>query len=226
VNFKKTLRYISALAVVTVAVYFFYLQFKNNTDVINAYDFNINPYYIFISIIFGSIALLSGPFVWRIYVNSYLHEKLNFSESYVLYCTSAMFKYIPGKIWTYAAQITLMSSKGISKVVLIYINMVSFICLAFVSAMFASYYYLFCVRVTTREISILTFILLIVLDFVFIIWNNSIINFLIVSVNRLFKVEIKPLKTKRIIFVYTQTFYFFLIFFWEWQCIFLPKESM
>jgi len=82
------------------------------------------------------------------------------------------------------------------------------------------------VRVTTREISILTFILLIVLDFVFIIWNNYIINFLIVSVNRLFKVEIKPLKTKRIIFVYTKIFYFFLIFFWEWQCIFLPKESM
>jgi len=209
VSLRKILRYSFTLAVMIAAVYFFYLQYKANADLISTYDFSINPYYIFVSIIIGSIALLSGPFVWRIYVNNYLNEKLNYSESYALYCTSAMFKYIPGKIWTYAAQITLMSSKRISNVALIYINMVSFICLAFVSAMFASYYYLFCVRVTTLGISILTFILLIVLDFVFIVWNNSIINFLIVPVNRLFRVEIKPLKTKKIIFVYTQLFYFF-----------------
>lgn len=206
---KRILRYSLTLAVVIAAVYFFYLQFEKNADLISAYDFSINPYYIFISIVLGSIALLSGPLVWRIYVNNYLHEKLSFSEGYSLYCTSAMFKYIPGKIWTYAAQITLMSSKKISKLVLIYINMVSFICLAFVSAMFAAYYFLFCVRITTREFSVVLFALLVVLDFVFIIWNESIINFLIVPVNRLFKLEIKPLKTRKIIFVYTQLFYFF-----------------
>lgn len=205
---RKILRYSLTLAVVIAAVYFFSLQFEKNADLISAYDFSINPYYIFVSIALGSIALLSGPFVWRLYVNNYLQEKLNFSESYSLYCTSAMFKYIPGKIWTYAAQITLMSSKKISTLVLIYINMVSFICLAFVSAMFAFYYYLFCVRIAAWEISVVTFALLIVLDFVFIIWNESIINFLIVPVNRLFKVEIKPLKTKKILFVYTQIFYF------------------
>jgi len=209
VSWRKILRYSLTLAVVIAAVYFFYLQFEKNADLISAYDFSINPYYIFLSVILGSFALLSGPLVWRIYVNNYLYEKLNFSESYSLYCTSAMFKYIPGKIWTYAAQITLMSSKRISKLVLIYINMVSFICLAFVSSMFAFYYYLFCVRITSWEISILTFVLLIVLDIVFIIWNESIINYLIVPVNRLFKVEIKPLKTKKKIFVYTQIFYFF-----------------
>ena len=113
-NFKNGLRYISALAVVAAAVYFFYLQFKNNADALSAYHFSFNPYYIFIAIIFGSIALLIGPLVWRIYINSYISDKLNFAESYALYCTSAMFKYIPGKIWTYAAQIALMSSKGIS----------------------------------------------------------------------------------------------------------------
>ena len=212
---RKILCYSLTLAVVIAAVYFFYLQYKNNADLISTYDFSINPYYIFVSIIIGSIALLSGPFVWRIYVNNYLNEKLNYSESYALYCTSAMFKYIPGKIWTYAAQITLMSSKRISNVVLIYINMASFICLAFVSAMFASYYYLFCVRVTTLGISIMIFILLIVLDFVFIVWNNSIINFLIVPVNRLFRVEIKPLKTKKKYLCITRYFIYFLIFFWE-----------
>jgi hypothetical protein len=207
VNSRKALRYIVALAVVVAVGYFFCLEFKKNADVINASHFNINPYYVFISLILGSFALLSGPLVWRMYVNNYLHEKLSFSESFGLYCTSAMFKYIPGKVWTYAAQIALMSSKEISNTVLIYINLASFICLAFVSAMYTLYYYLFCLNVITWGISILIFILLIALDFAFIIWNDTIINYLIIPVNSLFKMRIQPIQTKRIIFVYAQMFY-------------------
>jgi uncharacterized membrane protein YbhN (UPF0104 family) len=208
VNLKKTLQYVSALAVVIAAVYFFYLQFMRNADAISVYNFNINPYYVFLSIIFGYFALLIGPIVWRMYVNNYLQKKLNYKEGFSLYCASAMFKYIPGKVWTYAAQIALMSSKGISSAVLIYINMVCFICLAFVAAMYALYYYLFCLRIVMWEISVLIFILLIVLDFVFIIWNISIINYLIIPVNRFFKMEIQPFKMKKILFVYTQGLYF------------------
>jgi glycosyltransferase 2 family protein len=146
--------------------------------------------------------------VWRIFVNNYLQEKLNFTESFTLYCTSAIFKYIPGKIWTYAAQVALMSSKGISNMVLLYINIVSFICFTFVSIIFALYYYLICVRIVTWEISVSIFILLIALDFVFVIWNTSIINYLIIPINRLFKVEIQAIKTKKIMFIYAQIFYF------------------
>lgn len=210
-NFKKVLQYILTLAVIVAAVYFFYLQFEKNADAISAYNFSINPYYIILSIIFGIFASLIGPVVWRMFVNDYLHKKLNYTESYTLYCTSAMFKYIPGKVWTYAAQIALMSSKGISKVVLIYINIVSFICLFFVAAILSLYYYLFCLKVTTFGISIFVFCLLIFIDIAFIIWSNSIINYLLIPVNRVFKVEIQPIKTKKIIFVYTQMFYFFLV---------------
>jgi hypothetical protein len=223
VNSRKALRYILALAVVVAVGYFFCLEFKKNADVINASHFNVNPYYFFISLILGSFALLSGPLVWRIYVNSYLHEKLSFSESFGLYCTSAMFKYIPGKVWTYAAQIALMSSKEISNTVLIYINLASFICLAFVSAMYTLYYYLFCLQIVTWGISVLIFILLIALDFVFIIWNDTIINYLIIPVNSLFKMRIQPIETKRIIFVYAQMIYFVAYIFLGVATYFLAK---
>ena len=56
-------------------------------------------------------------------------------------------------------------------------------------------------------VSVLIFILLIILDIIFINWNDSIINYLIVPVNRFFKLEIQPIKTKKSIFVYTQMFY-------------------
>ena len=211
-NFKKALRYILALAVVIAAVYFFYLQFKKNADAINAFHLSVNLHYIFISVVLGGLALLSGPLAWRIYVNNYLQTKLSFSEGYALYCTSTMFKYIPGKVWTYAAQIALMSSKGISNALLIYINLSCFICLAFVSVAYVFYYYLFYLRIVTWEISVVISVLFIVLDFVFIIWNNAIINYLIVPINRLFKIEIQPIKTKKTIFIYIQIFYLFAYF--------------
>ena len=209
-NFARVLRYILSMAIAVAVGYFFYLEFKKNADAISASHFTVNPYYIFISIILGAIIFLVGPFIWRIYVNNYVNKKLNFCESFALFNTSSMFKYIPGKIWHYVAQIALMSSKGISSAVLIYINMVCFICFVFVSVMFTLYYYLFCLRILTWGISILMFVFFIALDVVFIIWNTSIINYLIIPVNRLFKMEIQPIKIKRIIIVYTQMFDLFV----------------
>jgi hypothetical protein len=222
-NFKKIMRYTLTLAVVIIAVYFFYLQFKNNADAIKTFHFSISFYYLFISFIIGCFAFLSGSIVWQIYVNSYLNEKLSFSEGFSLYFTAMMFKYIPGKIWTYAAQIALMSSKGISNAVLIYINFACFICLAFVSAAYVLYYYLIYLQVISWQISVLLFILLIVLDAIFIIWNNSIINYLIGPINRLFKIEIQPIKTKKILFIYIQIIYCFAYFLLGASMYFLAK---
>lgn len=206
-NFKNILRYISAAAVLAAAAYFFYVQFKDNADALNAYDFSLNIGYVCISLMLGSISLMVGPIVWRMFVNDYLRNKLNFAEGYVLYCASAMFKYVPGKIWTYAAQIALMSSKGISKVVLFYINLVSVLCMFFVSAIISLFYYLFYVNVTTWAMALLIFGLVILVDFIFIAWHNTIINYLIRPVNNLIKLEIKPIKTRNMILVYTQLFY-------------------
>ena len=206
-NYKKVLRYIIALAIVAAVGYFFYLQFKNNIAVINTYHFTANPSYIFASVVLGSFCLFIGPLVWRIYVNYYIVNKLNIAESFALYFTSAMFKYIPGKVWTYAAQIALLSSKGISAVVLVYINAVSSICFVFIAAGFVLYYYLFCVKVVSLGIAVALFVSLIVLDIVFIVWNDSVINYVIKPLSYILKVHIQPVKTKKIIFVYTQLFY-------------------
>jgi len=208
-NLKKTLQYVLTLVVVIAAAYFFYLQFKNNADVISAYHFTIKPYYLLISFVLGSAALLCGPIVWRLFVNSYLDKRLNYAEGFSLYCVSAMFKYIPGKIWTYAAQIALMSSKGTSKVVLIYINIVGFICLFFDASMLFVYYYFFYMKQATFGLSVVVLSFLLLADVVFIIWSNSILNYLIIRLRRVFKIELQPINTKRSIFIYAQVIYFF-----------------
>ncbi|MCX5848709.1 MAG: lysylphosphatidylglycerol synthase domain-containing protein [Deltaproteobacteria bacterium] len=209
-NFKKVLQYIFALAIIVAVGYFFYLESKKNWDAIRAYHFAIDFYYIAASIIVMMIGFLMETYIWQILVNDYLTNKLNFLVSIALYNTTAMLKYMPGKIWTYTAQIALMSSKGISKAVLIYINIICFICLTFVSAIYVLYYYFFYLQMTPWGISILIFILLIFLDFVFIIWNTPIINYLIIHpINRIFKREIRPIKMRKLLLVYVQLLYLF-----------------
>ena len=206
-NLKKIIQYLLALIVIVAVGYFFYLEFKKNWDAIRAYHFAINFYYIAASIFVMTIGFLMDTYIWQICINNYLQRKLNFCESMALYNTTAMLKYIPGKIWIYTAQIALMSSKGISKTVLIYINMICFICLTFVSAIYALYYYLFYLQMAPWVISILIFILLIALDFVFVIWNTSIINYLIIPINRIFKREIQPIKIKKLLLIHLQLLY-------------------
>jgi hypothetical protein len=208
VNLKKILRYAVASAVIIAAGYFFYHEFKNNADALSQYHFTIYPPYIFMSILFGTSGFLIGPVVWKICVNQYVQRKLDIQESVALYNTSALLKYVPGKIWTYAAQMALLSSRGISNAVVVYINLISFVCLLFVSAVNALFYYLVILKLTSWEISVLIFVLLITLDFVFIIWNTTIINSLIIPLGRLFKIEIEPIKMKKRIFVYIQLLYF------------------
>lgn len=207
-NWNKVLRQAFALAVIIAVGLFFYLEFKKNADAISAFHFNINFYDLLTAGALGSLAMILGSLIWRGYVNDYLPEKINFREAIAFYNTSALFRYLPGKIWHYAAQIVLMSSKGISNPVLIYINLACFICFAFVSLIYASYYFLFRTRTISGEGYIFLFMVLIALDFVFIVWNAKMMNYLIIPVNRFFKMEIHTVKIKKMIFVYTQLMQF------------------
>jgi len=209
VNFKKALQYLLALIVIVSVGYFFYLEFKKNWDAIRTYHFSVNLYYILISLFIMMIGFLMETYIWHVFVNDYLSQKLTFRESITLYNTTAMFKYIPGRIWSYTAQIALMSSKGISKAVLIYINLICFICLTFASIMYTLYYYLFYLKMTSVLISFLIFAFLIIIVSVFIIWNTSVINYLIIPVNRIFKRDIQPIRIKKTLLLYIQLLYIF-----------------
>jgi len=208
VNVKHILRYVIAVAVILAAGYFFYQEFKNNADALNRYKFAVDPLYIFISVILGTSGFLVGPVVWRICVNHYIQRELNLLESIALYNTSALLKYIPGKIWTYAAQMALLSSRGISNALVVYINLISFVCFFFVSAIIAFFYYFVIQKVTPPAITVLLFALLLSLDVIFMVWNTTIINSLVIPLGRLLNIALEPIKMKKRIFIYVQVWYF------------------
>jgi hypothetical protein len=203
----KTVRYAVTAALGLAVGYFFYLEFQKNADALRQADLTLHPGYLSAAVTLGLAVYLIGPFLWRIYVNRYVSRKLTFAESLALYNTSALFKYVPGKIWTYAAQIALMSERGIPPAVLIYINIVCFVCLGFVGVTVAAGYYLFSEQILPTGISVLIFVSFIGLDAVFIIWHTKILNHLITFSNRLFSRTIEPIDLPRSLFVYTQAIY-------------------
>jgi uncharacterized membrane protein YbhN (UPF0104 family) len=140
-------------------------------------------------------------------MNHYLKKKLGFLESIAFVNTSNLFKYIPGRLWAYTVQIALMAKKNIAKSLVLYVNFVCLLCVIIVSIIYGSYYFLFYLKILPMPISILLFGSLILADFAFIMWNTSIINWLIIKINKFFMREIQPIKIEKWLILYIQFLY-------------------
>jgi glycosyltransferase 2 family protein len=196
---RSILQAILTLVIVIATGFFFYSEFQKNWDEISAYSFNVNLYFLILSFALMLISSLMETYIWQICVNDYIPKKLKFSESLALFNTSALLKYIPGRIWSYTAQIAMMSLKGISKSLLIYINVICFLCFTVVSAVYGFCYYFFFMKVASLNISILVLTMFIIFVFAFIKWNTVIVNHLINTINRLFKRKIEPIKMRKLL---------------------------
>ena len=206
-NYKKILQYLLAAVVITAMVYFFYDQFKRNWDSIQSFHIVLNPYYLSLSFFLIFIAFLIDTYIWKICVNHYLKEKVNFPESLAFLNTSNLFKYIPGRILAYTVQIALMSRKNIAKSLILYVNFVTLLCVIIISTMYGLLYLLFYLKILSMLISILIFASLFIADVVFIVFNTNIINWLIIGVNRFFRMEIQPIKMSKRLLIYIQFIY-------------------
>jgi glycosyltransferase 2 family protein len=222
-SFRNILQVVLAFIVVITTAFFFYSQFMKNWDQVNTFNFNVTWYYVVISFALMVVSFLIETYIWQICVNDYVQKKLRFTESLALLNTSALLKYIPGRIWSYTAQIAMMSSRGISKSLLIYVNAICFLCFAVVSGVYGFCYYFFVIKVTFLSISISILALFIIVDFAFVKWNTSIINRLIVVINMLFKREIEPIKMRKLLIFSIQLLYLFDYMFMGMSMYFLSQ---
>lgn len=154
-----------------------------------------------------TIGFLMETYIWQICMNHYLKKKLGFLESIAFVNTSNLFKYIPGRLWAYTVQISLLAKKDIAKSLVLYVNFVCFLCVIMVSTIYGLYYLLFYLKILPMPISILLFGLLILVDFAIIIWNTSVINWLIIKINKFFKREVQPIKIEKWLILYIQFLY-------------------
>ncbi len=206
-NLKNFIKYGLTVIVIGIIIIFFYFEINKNYSALKNYQFNINFIYLITAFIFLSASFLLETYIWQICINHYIDKKLTFFESVAVVNTSNLFKYIPGRIWAYTAQLTIMAKKNISKTLIIYVNIICLASSIIVSTNFGILYLLYYMKLFSVLLSTLIFTGIIILDIIFITMNVKIFNILIFYINKLFKRRIPQINIKKGLLLLVQLLY-------------------
>jgi len=201
------------LVAVIATIYFLGGEFKRHWATLHNYQFSIRLDYIIISFLITTIAFLTDTLALYICINKHIEsKKISFLTSMAIFNTSNIFKYIPGRIWGYTAQMLWFSKKGISKSKVLYVNFICSISAIIVSVFLGIVYavYYFPNIGFTSKVMLLVFL---ILDLFFIFWNSTLINFLIRIANNYFNRDIQILHTPKLLLIGIQMIYLIQ---WNW----------
>ena len=188
--------------------YFYSLEIKKNWAELQNFKFTINIYYLMVSLPLWLLSYLAETFIWKFSINKHLgsHE-LNFPQSIAIVNTSALLKYLPGRIWTYTAQLVWLKKYNISKSIILYVNLICILGSVTVSLYLGLIYLALYTNVMNVKMIILSAVVLILLNIMYIIWNAWLINKLIAIVGKLLHKEIQPLNNSRSLILFIQFIY-------------------
>ncbi len=110
---KNNLLGLSIKAVLTaVVLYFVYHQFVLQWSEIQDYSWQIDFFYLTISILVGLVALLIMSTTWRGIIRMFGYE-LSVASAFRIFYLSNLGRYIPGKVWQLFGILYLTKQKGI-----------------------------------------------------------------------------------------------------------------
>lgn len=112
---KKIYQIISWLIILTIFWFLFQRLFSDWSG-LQAYDFSVNYFYLFISFIFFLLNLFFSSFIWAL-ILKLIDQKINisFSKVFTANLYSRFGRYIPGKIWCLAGRVYYTRGENISK---------------------------------------------------------------------------------------------------------------
>ncbi len=183
---KSIIKYIIGFLIVAGAGYFFIREFCNNFDSISKFEFKINWFYLLTSQFMLILVALAGTYFWKWLFEIITLQQISFRESLAIVNTSQLTKYLPGKVWSYAFQMMLLSKKGISKTVVLYVNLFLAVTSLFASA-FLGLLYFACFSPNQTKFWLLLLFVFLIIYCGFIFLNQACLKLLIKIVQKLFK---------------------------------------
>ena len=213
-DYKKYLKSLLSVAVIAVFVVFFYREFSANWESVRTFHLQINWGYIVLGILMMIANYLCATLGWHIGINYFdNHKRLKFTQSIAVVNISQLGKYIPGKLWSYVAQIYWLASKGVPKTTVLYLNIVTTSLTILVSMLMGCLFLMMLPDWYHLKTEMLIFIgLLLIINLVLL--NNNFLRFFIEMFSRIIKQNISfhQLSTRRIISM--QFLYITGAFFW------------
>lgn len=182
---KNLIKYIIGFLVVAGAGYFFIREFYANYDSISKFNFKINWFYLLASQLLLILVSIAGTYFWQLLLKIITSQQISFRESLAIVNTSQLTKYLPGKVWSFAFQMLLLSKKGISKTVVLYANLFLAVTSLFASA-FLGLLYFACFSPNQPEFWLPLFFVFLIIYFGFIFLNQPCLKLLVKIVQKLF----------------------------------------
>jgi len=210
VRMKKILKVILSALIILLICYFYFIEVKKNWTSLQDFQFVFNTYYLIISLSFYLFSYVLETFIWQTCINRHLgRHELNLTRSIAVVNASGLLKYVPGRIWTYTAQLLWLEKYNISKSLVLYVNLICIAGSIIVSLYLSLIYLAMYTNILGAVLLVVLFTALILFNIAYIAWNSSLMNKLIVVINRLFKREIQPLSESRSLILLIQLIYVF-----------------
>lgn len=208
-NTGKILRIAAFLIIIILISYFYFLEFNKNWSSLQDFKFIIRAHYLFLSLLLFLIGYFLETYIWQVCINKHIGRPLlNFAQSIAVVNSSGLLKYLPGRIWTYTAQVLWLKKYGISKSVILYVNLICILGSVIVSLYFGLIYIWWYTNLLSATVTAFLFVVLVLANGAYIIWHTQILNKFIIVAGKFLKKEIRPLKNSRSLFVYIQFIYF------------------
>ena len=97
---NKIIKILVYIISISIIIYASYLVLENYSQ-IKEHISKGNKLFFLASLIFYTIYTVIITYAWKLIIL----EKIKFIDAFVIYNTTQLGKYIPGKIWVYAAQV-------------------------------------------------------------------------------------------------------------------------
>ena len=207
-DIKKTLRISASLLLIVLIGYFYSLEFKKNWGLLRQFEIAISFRYLLISFFLFLLSFLLETYIWKVCMNKHLgRPALNFTQSIAVVNGSGILKYLPGRIWTYTAQMVWLKKYNISKSVILYVNLICILGALIVSVYLSLIYLALNTNVLSIKVIMLLFVAFILFNVLYITGNSLFMNKLILLAGRLLKKELQPLPSSKSLLLFIQVVY-------------------
>lgn len=208
---------------VGTAGYFYSVELGRNWEELQAYQFTLQGGSLAWAVLLFLCGYLLQTHLWQACINRHLgHKVFNFSQSLAVVNSSSLGKYLPGKVWTFAAQMLWLKKYGVSKSLILYVNLICLIASSLISVyLLLAYLWLY----TALDKGLLSFVLLalIACNILYVFCHVRVINWLIIILQKIVKQEIAPIVNSRALTAYIQFVYLCAWLFIGTSAYFLTK---
>ena len=184
---RRLIKPLLSTLIVLCTGYFFFRAFRRNWASIQAHEFRISPGFLLCAALGIVASSLLATLAWYTAMNALSRNKIDFRQSVAAVNASSLTKYIPGKVWSYALQMYWLDGLGISKALIVYVNLVNLLISLGTSLMLG----LVCLLVSHGTIPLQPvlagLVVLVCADALCILFNRALLNALVTLVNRVLK---------------------------------------